>query len=249
MDSNETTKQKIIILITVLIDVIGIGIVIPVMPYFVKEIGFGSTVVTTLFAIFALCSFFSAPLLGTLSDKYGRRPILIISLASTAIGWFIFGSAKTVTVLFLGRIVDGIAAGNFPIAQSYIADISKTNKERTQNMGLIGTAFGVGFIIGPAIGAFLSSFSLTLPFYLVGALATINTIGAYFFLPETNIDKQHNKHISVNPFVPIIAALKDKKIRLHYYILFIFALAFATQQSVFALYMDDILVLRYFRQE
>jgi MFS transporter, DHA1 family, tetracycline resistance protein len=232
------SKEKLIILLTVLVDVIGVGVVIPVMPFFVQSLGASAMTITLLFAVFSLCSFFSAPILGALSDRFGRRPALIVSIASTALGWFVFGRATTVLMLFAGRIIDGMAAGNFPIAQSYLADISKSPQERTANMGLLGAAFGIGFVIGPALGSVLSQISISLPFYFVGALATLNTVAAYFFLPETNIALTHGKKISLNPFKPLITAAKDLALRSRYTAWFLFSLAIAIQQSIFALFME-----------
>jgi DHA1 family tetracycline resistance protein-like MFS transporter len=230
-------KEKIIILLTVLIDVVGLGIIIPVLPYYVESFGVSSFVVTLLFSAFALFSFISGPFLGALSDKIGRRPVLIVSIFSTAVGWFVFASANAVWVLFLGRIIDGMAAGNFPIAQSYLVDIAKTDKERTTNLGLIGAVFGIGFIIGPAIGATLSAISPALPFWFVGSLATLNVIGAYYFLPETHNNREHSqKKIPLNPFIPIVSALADKKLRARYLAWLLFGIAFAGMQSVFALF-------------
>jgi MFS family permease len=233
------SKEKLIIIITVLIDVIGVGIVIPVMPYFVQSVGASAWVITTMFAVFSLCSFLSAPLLGALSDRFGRRPALIASLASTAVGWFVFAGATNVITLFIGRIIDGMAAGNFSIAQSCMADLSKNQKERTANMGLIGAIFGIGFVIGPVIGALLSHISMAFPFYFVGVLAGLNTIAAFFFLPESNKDLDKHKKISVHPLAPLKLAWADKPLRSRYFVLFLFGLAFAAQQSVFALYTQD----------
>jgi DHA1 family tetracycline resistance protein-like MFS transporter len=235
-------KEKIIIFLTVLIDVIGIGIVVPVLPFYVESFGVSSFTVAMLFAVFALCSFFSAPLLGALSDRIGRRPVLLASIASTAIGWFVFGAAKAVWVLFLGRIIDGMAAGNFPIAQSYLVDIARNEKERTSNLGIIGATFGIGFIVGPMLGGILSSYSHVLPFYVVGVLATLNVIGAYFYLPETHIHATHEgkKKLSLNPFLPLIAAVKDEQLRSRYIVWFIFGLATSIQTSIFALYLNDV---------
>lgn len=233
------SKEKFIIIVTVLIDVIGVGIVIPVMPYFVQSLGASALTITMLFAVFSFCSFISAPILGALSDKFGRRPALIASIASTAVGWFVFAGAGNVVVLFIGRIIDGMAAGNFPIAQSYIADLSKTDKERTANMGLIGAVFGIGFIIGPVLGAVLSNISMAFPFYFVGVLATANAIAAYFFLPETNRNLAKDRKISIHPFAPIKKAWEDKVLRSRYSVLFLFGLAIAAQQSIFALYTQE----------
>ena len=146
-------NKKSIILLTVLIDVLGIGIIIPVLPFYVESFGASAFIVTMLFAVFSLFSFFSAPLLGAWSDRIGRRPVLIVSIASTALGWLVFAAATSIYWLFIGRIIDGLAAGNFPIAQSYLVDIAKTGKERTTNLGLIGAVFGIGLIVGPLLAA------------------------------------------------------------------------------------------------
>jgi DHA1 family tetracycline resistance protein-like MFS transporter len=203
-------SPKAIILFTVFLDVLGIGLIIPVLPFYVESFHVSGIVVTSLFAVFALFSFFSAPILGMLSDRIGRRPVLIASLASTAIGWLVFSFSKTIFGLFLGRIIDGSAAGNISTAQNYLIDISKDNTERSKNLGLIGAVFGIGFIVGPLVGGVLSEISTKLPFIIVGIMTTINTIMAYFFLPETNYDRNTNK-ISLNPFNPIIKAFKNKK--------------------------------------
>lgn len=233
-------KQKMTILLTVLIDVVGLGIIIPTLPFYVERFGASPFTITLLFSVFALCSFFSGPLLGTLSDRIGRRPVLIISIASSAIGWLVFAAANAVWVLFLGRIIDGLAAGNFPIAQSYLVDLSRDDKERTTNLGLIGAIFGVGFIVGPAIGAALGAIDPALPFWFVGALAFVNMIGAYFFLPETNKSLDVEKKISLNPFTPIKRAVKDRDLRSHYGAWFLFGLAMSMQQAIFALYLNAI---------
>lgn len=232
------SKEKFIILATVAIDVIGMGVIIPILPFYVKEFNASPLLVTALFAVFSLFAFFSAPILGAMSDRYGRRPSLIISIASSAVGWLIFASAKTIPFLFLGRIIDGLAAGNFSTAQSYLQDIAKDEKERTANMGLIGAVFGIAFIIGPTIGAALGKFSHVLPFWFVGFLAAANGIMAYFFLPETNHHRS-SERISINPFRPIITAGRDVVLRSRYVSWLMFGLATAALQTVFALYVAD----------
>lgn len=232
-------KRKIIILITVLIDVLGIGIIIPVLPYYVESFGAGPFVMTALFAAFSLFSFFSAPVLGAWSDKIGRRPILIISIFSTALGWLVFASASSVLFLFIGRIIDGLAAGNFSIAQNYLTDISKDEKERMNNLGIVGGVFGIGFVIGPMLGGLLSSISNSFPFWFVGILAVINGILALIFLPETNTKKQADKNVSVNPFIPIAKSLKNKRLRAGLSAMFLFGLAMAIQHSILTIYTSD----------
>jgi DHA1 family multidrug resistance protein-like MFS transporter len=231
---------KAIIVLTVLIDVIGVGVIIPVLPFYVESFGVSSFVVTLLFSVFALFSFISGPYLGALSDRIGRRPVLIFSIASTALGWFVFAGAHSVWLLFLGRIIDGAAAGNFPIAQSYLVDIAKTDKERTTNLGIIGAVFGIGFIVGPIIGATLGAISPVLPFWFVGILATLNVIGALLFLPETHHARTVGKKIPINPLVPIFNAAKDEALRSRYVAWFLFGTAFAGMQSIFALYTKNV---------
>jgi len=239
MDHKGGFKTKALILLTVFIDVIGVGIVIPILPFYVARFSGSPMLITSLFAVFALCSFFSAPVIGALSDRVGRRPLLIASIFSTAIGWFVFAAAPNILFLFIGRIIDGIMAGNFPIAQSYLSDIAKDDKERTANLGLIGAVFGVGFILGPFLGGFLGQWGHAVPFWCVGFLALGNAILALFTLPETH-QGIHTGKISINPFVPVVRAVRDKEIRVNYAAWFLFGLAIAGFQAVFALYMRDI---------
>ena len=230
-------KTKALLLVTVFIDIIGLGIIIPVLPFYVQGFGVSDAVVTVLFAVYALLSFLSAPLLGSLSDRIGRRPVLVISIASSAIGWLVFASAKSVLVLFLGRIIDGLAAGNITSAQSALADIAKTDKERTVNMGLFGALFGIGFIVGPAIGGALSHISTTAPFWFVGILATLNALFGFFFLPETHHAKKAGAPLSFNPFTPIRDGLALPEMRKLFVTWFIFGVALSLQQGSFSLYL------------
>lgn len=233
-------KEKIIIVLTVLIDVLGLGIIIPVLPFYVESFGASAVTLTMLFSVFSLFSFVSGPFLGALSDRIGRRPVLIVSILSTAIGWFVFASAHAIWVLFLGRIIDGMAAGNLPIAQSYLVDIARDDKERTSNLGIIGAVFGIGFIVGPAIGAALSSVSHALPFFFVAGLATLNVIGAFFFLPETHKHMDKEKKMALNPLRPLANAVYDKLLLPRYIAWFFFGISISGMQSIFALYMGRV---------
>ncbi|MGE5314521.1 MAG: MFS transporter [Acidobacteriota bacterium] len=232
-------KEKLIILLTVLVDVIGFGIVIPILPFYVSEFGASAFTVTVLFAAYSFCSFLSSPFLGALSDRIGRRPILLFSIASTAVGWFVFASAHVLWMLFLGRIIDGLAAGNFSIAQSYLIDLSKDEKDRTANIGLLGAAFGIGFTLGPIIGGTLSRFSHATPFYFAGGLAALNVIVAYFTLPETNFNRSTEK-IPYHPFSPLVRAVRAKSLHPMLLTWIAFAVAQVISQSIFALFSQRV---------
>ena len=231
-------KVKLIIIFTVLVDVIGFGIVIPILPFYVTGFGASATIVTLLFASFSFFAFFSSPLLGAISDRIGRRPVLILSITSTAIGWFVFAGATSIPILFLGRIIDGAAAGNFSIAQSYLVDISENEEDRTVNLGLIGAIFGIGFMLGPIIGGALATISHATPFWFAGGLATINAITAYYFLPETNKRKNTEIRLNLNPLVPLQRAIRDFELRPLFVTWMMFGLANVTSQTVFSLFVS-----------
>jgi DHA1 family tetracycline resistance protein-like MFS transporter len=223
---------------TAFVDILGMGIIIPILPFYAQQFGASALVTTLLFTVFALCSFISAPFLGAWSDRIGRRPVLLISIASTAIGWLVFASAHSLVLLFVGRIIDGLAAGNFPITQSYLADIAKDDKERTHNLGLIGAIFGIGLTIGPMIGGLLSAVGPSVPFWFVGGLAVANFLLALKFLPESHHQRSTEK-LSINPFSPIVTALSDKLLLPGFITIFLFGLAVTTQHSIFALFLDS----------
>lgn len=233
-------RTKGIIIFTAAIDIIGLGVIIPVLPLYVGSFGVSVSTITALLSVFSLFSFISAPFLGALSDKIGRRPVLIFSILSTSIGWFVFAGAKSLSLLFLGRVIDGLAAGNLSTIQSAMVDISKDNKERVSNLGIIGMIFGLGFIVGPFIGGLLGSISHTLPFWFVGGLSLLNTILAYFFLPETNLHLDKNKKLNFNPLSPIVKALKKKDLINLNIVWFISNLVAFGFNSIFALYLAKI---------
>jgi len=233
-------RETYIVFFTVLVDVIGFGIVIPILPFYATEFGVSPSVVTLLFASFSFCSFISAPFLGSLSDRIGRRPVIILSIISTAIGWFVFASATSVWMLFLGRIIDGAAAGNFTSAQGYMVDIARDEKERTRNLGILSAIFGVGFLLGPILGGLLSKVTHVFPFWIAGILASLNAVSAILFLPESHQNRSTEKGFSFHPLAPLIRAWHDKPLRPLYVTWTTFAVAFVIGQSVFALFVKDV---------
>jgi multidrug resistance protein len=173
-----------IIFLTVFIDLIGFGIVIPILPLYAQHFGASETVNGFLVGIYSAMQFIFAPVLGKISDRVGRRPVLLVSLMGTVIGFALMGLAGSLTWLFIARIVDGISGGNISTAQAYIADITGP-EERSKAMGLIGAAFGLGFILGPAIGGILSGYSIAAPFLFASGLALLNAVLVFIRLPES----------------------------------------------------------------
>src|SRR5499433_3698267 len=174
----------VIIFITVFIDLVGFGIVIPILPLYAERMHASPAVIGLLLAVYSAMQFIFAPILGKLSDSVGRRPVLLARIVGSAIGFLIMGLAGSLWLLFLARIIDGITGGNISTAQAYIADITPPEK-RSSGMGLIGAAFGLGFIFGPAIGGLLSHISLGAPFIFASALAACNAVALFFLLPES----------------------------------------------------------------
>jgi len=177
------------IFVTVLIDVIGLGIILPIIPGLIEELtgeGLSDASVYGGFLMFAyaLMQFIFSPILGGLSDRFGRRPILLIALLGLGIDYVVHALAPTVFWLFLGRLVAGIMGASFTTATAYIADVS-TPEKRAQNFGLVGAAFGLGFIIGPAIGGIASEWGLRVPFYIAACLSLLNFLYGLFVLPES----------------------------------------------------------------
>lgn len=177
------TKIGIIFLI-VFIDLVGFGIVIPILPLYGERFGPSALTLGLLMASYSAMQFIFAPILGRLSDRYGRRPVLLISLVGSVVGYLLFGFAGSMAVLFLSRIIDGISGGNIATAQAVIADITGP-EDRAKGMGIIGAAFGLGFIVGPAVAALLVDIQPWLPGVAAAATSTVAFILVLFKLPET----------------------------------------------------------------
>lgn len=188
MKSNHT-KSLAFIFITLLIDCIGLGIIIPVMPALIKELTGGNISDASVYGgwltfAYAFMQFFFAPILGNLSDKYGRRPVLLLSMLGLGLDYIFLCLAPSITWLFIGRLIAGICGASFTTANAFISDVSSPEK-RAQNFGLVGAAFGLGFIIGPVLGGLVSSFGSRLPFLIAAGLSFLNFIYGFFILPES----------------------------------------------------------------
>ncbi|MDJ1468516.1 TCR/Tet family MFS transporter [Xanthocytophaga flava] len=187
--AEKRTSALLFIFITLLIDVIGIGIIIPVVPKLIQQMTGGSVSDASkyggwlLFA-YSIMQFLFSPVLGGLSDKYGRRPVLLASLFGFGVDYLLLGFAPNLAWLFVGRLIAGITGASFTTAGAYIADISKP-EERAQNFGMIGAAFGVGFVIGPAVGGILGHYGPRVPFFVAAGLTLLNWLYGYFILPES----------------------------------------------------------------
>src|SRR3954471_15911460 len=173
-----------VLFLTVFIDMVGFGIVIPILPLYAERFHATPLAIGWLTGIYSGMQIIFTPLLGRLSDRYGRRPVLMLSLAGTAVGFLLMGVAQSLTLLFAARIIAGITGGNISIPQAYIADVT-TPEERSKWMGMIGAAFGLGFTFGPMIGGIMSRVSYAAPFYVAAGMALANVLLLYFILPES----------------------------------------------------------------
>src|SRR3954452_15491296 len=178
------TRPLLIIFLTIFVNLVGFGIIIPLLPFYAETFGASPLVIGLLFAVFSLCQLIAAPALGDLSDRYGRRPILVFSLAGTVVSFVMMAMAHSVMMLFVARIVDGLSGGNISTARAYVADVTEP-KDRARAFGLIGAAFGLGFILGPAMGGLLSVISYTAPIWAAAAITLVAAIMAFVWLPET----------------------------------------------------------------
>jgi MFS transporter, DHA1 family, tetracycline resistance protein len=199
----QTTKRVLrLIFFIMLMDIVGMSIIFPVAPYIVQRYSNDALMVTMLTVIYAGAQFFAAPALGKISDRVGRRPVFLVSVLGSAIGYFIFGLGGALWVLFLARLIDGITGGNISTASAYIIDVSKP-EERTKNFTLLGMAYGIGFILGPALGGVLGQWNLNAPAYLAGSIFLVSTVLVCFLLPESlPVERRTRSRLRLNDFNP-----------------------------------------------
>ena len=230
------------VLATVAIDAIGIGIIIPVMPDLILEVGggtLGSAAVWggILASVFAFMQLLFGPTIGNLSDRYGRRPVLLISLFFMGIDYIVMGVAHTIWLLFVGRVIGGLTASTQPTVAAYIADISEPD-EKAQNFGLIGAAFGIGFVLGPLFGAAFAEFGTRAPFYAAAAFSLGNMVFGWFVLPETVTDEIRRPFDwkRANPLGGLIHVGRLPGLKLLLAIMFFFQVAFTIYPAIWSFY-------------
>ncbi len=222
----KNNKNLLIIALIALVNMMGYGIVIPILYSYSRKFGLSDFQNGLLFASFSVCQFASTPIIGRLSDKFGRRPLLLISIAGTAASFFVMAFAPNAWFLLLARALDGLTAGNIPVAFAVISDSTKP-EDRAKAFGLIGSAFSFGFVFGPAISALTVGFGLSVPFIIAGIITIIATIITALYLPETNIHLGQVKSGKLFDFAQMAKTLFDPKVGKTFLISLVFFLAFA----------------------
>jgi DHA1 family tetracycline resistance protein-like MFS transporter len=231
------TRPLLIIFLTIFIDLVGFGIVIPLLPFYAEELHATPFDIGILVSSYSLMQFIFSPIWGNLSDRYGRRPILFWTIIGSSAGYWIIGFANILWMLYAGRILAGIMGGNLSTAQAYIADVT-SRKNRAKGMGLFGMAFGLGFILGPALAGVLSRFGHTVPFFFAAVMSLGNAILLYFILPESRKLGQQSEQVRRrNRFADLAEALRDKRFSLITVEYFLVIASFAMMTTGFAYYM------------
>lgn len=232
-------------LISVFLCGIGFSIIIPIVPFLVQPYtssqGEQAVVVTLLTSVYAVCVFFTAPALGALSDKYGRRPLLLLCLLGSAIGYFVFGIGGALWVLFVGRIIEGVTGGSISTIFAYFADIIPP-EQRTKYFGWVSAVVGVGTIIGPTLGGLLAKFDYSAPMYFGAIITLLNVVYGFFFMPESLNKKNRLKEITVsrlNPFIQLTNVLSIKNLNRLLVSAFLLWIPNGSLQAIFSQFTMD----------
>lgn len=226
MQFKQYQRSVLIVALVAMVNMLGYGIVFPILYAYSKKYGLTDFQNGLLFAMFSICQFISTPIIGRLSDKYGRRPMLLVSVAGTAASFFTMAFAPSAIFLFIARALDGLTAGNVPVIFAVISDTTKP-EERAKSFGLIGSAFSFGFIFGPAISAFTIGYGEAVPFVIAGIITVIATLLAAFYLPETNTHTGEVKEGKLFDLPKLWHTLFDPNVGVTFIITLIFFLAFA----------------------
>src|SRR3954463_13884820 len=226
------TRPLLIIFLPIFVNLVGFGIIVPLLPFYAESFGATPLVIGLLFAVFSVCQLLAAPALGGRTDRHGRRPVLVFSLAGTVVSFVMLALAHSITMLFVARIVDGLSGGNISTARAYVADVTEP-KDRARAYGLIGAAFGLGFIMGPALSGILARVSYTAPIWAAATVTLVAALMAFFWLPET----VHRTHAGTgNPLSYLPALLQRPALRRVLAVDFIYWFAFSIFQTTFALF-------------
>lgn len=237
-------QTLLFIIFTAVLTSIGFGIIVPVAPFlvsrYVSDPNQAGIVLGWLTSIFAVCQFLSAPALGALSDKYGRRGVLLICILGSAIGYLLLGIGGALWVLLLGRIIDGITGANISVTMAFITDVTPPG-QRGKFFGMIGAIMGIGFIVGPAIGGVLARFGIEFPFYAAAALTLVNVVYGFFFMPESLAKENRSqlKLAAINPFSALANVLSVAQLRWLLIAAFLFTIPFASLSVNISLLAKD----------
>ena len=227
------SRPLLIIFLTIFVNLVGFGIIVPLLPFYAETFGASPFVIGLLFAVFSLSQLFASPVLGDWSDRFGRRPVLIFSLAGTVVSFVMMAMAHSIALLFVARIVDGLSGGNISTARAYVADITEP-KDRARAYGLIGAAFGLGFIVGPALSGILAAkISYTAPIWAAAGITAVAMVMAWLWLPETVHRAQAGTGM---PFRNLAAMLRRPNLRRILLVDFVYWFAFSIFQTTFGLF-------------
>ena len=242
---NEAKRQRAsrgglaFVLTTIFLDMLGAAILLPVLPYIVRLYNTDALTVALLAVVYSVAQFSAAPILGWLSDRSGRRPVLLLSVLGSALGYYLFGIGGALWVLFLSRLIDGITGGNISTAQAYIADVTPP-QDRAKNFALMGAVFSLGFILGPAIGGVLGQFNVILPAFTAGTLSLLSVIFGYFLLPESLTKEKRAttpfNWSSINPVAAILEMAARPNLGVLLFATFVFNFVYGAMASNFSVY-------------
>jgi len=230
----------LVIFFTVLLDLLGFGMVLPLLPFYAQDFGASPLGVTMLFASFSLAQFVFAPIWGRLSDRVGRRPVLLGSIAGAVVAYALFAFAGSFTVLLLARTASGIAAANYSIAQAYVADVTPP-EERARGMGLLGAAFGLGFVLGPVMGGLAGKLGYAAVPTAAGLLSLANLVLAFFLVPES-LPAQRRQEIAAGRWADsndLRRAAHNRPVAALMFLFFLVILAFASMESTLGLFVEE----------
>lgn len=233
VSEKDRKKTLLTLFFIVFADMLGFGLIIPLLPYYAKQFGASDLIVGVLSMIYPLGQIFASPLIGRMSDKFGRKIALLLSVGGTFLSLLLLGFAKSLTLIFISRLVDGLTGGNITVAQSYISDFTD-EKSRSKSLGMIGAAFGLGFILGPAFGGFLSRWGFSVPAFFAAGLSFINLLNITFLLPDSK-PVSNPKNVPYN-FQELKKTFSDKKVFSLLFTKFFYSLGFTTFESSFALF-------------